>query len=321
MSVVAEPVQPAGRSTPPAAARPSPLRVNLNLTRELAVTSFKLKYTGSTLGYAWSLVKPLLIFGMTYAVFVQVLKAGRGDPSFPVELLVGIVLWTFFADATSSAVGAIVANGQIIRKAYFPRWIVVVASTLSATMTLAVNLALVLLIGLPLGWFHVGLQTLLVPLLFVELYILVVGIGLLMSALFVFYSDLGHVWEILLQLLFYASAILFPLTLITRYRPLRRHEPDRADHGGHAPGPDHPGDPVVVVDPRMAHRRSMPDRVRIPGASGTWCSTARAHDSPRPCDRARHPRRRGEQAFSDPARPQHHPQVPGHSPAQQLAVS
>jgi ABC-2 type transport system permease protein len=219
MSVVAGPVQPAGRSTPPAAERPSPLRVNLNLTRELAVTSFKLKYTGSTLGYAWSLVKPLLIFGMTYTVFVRVLKAGSGDPSFPVELLVGIVIWTFFADATSSAVGAIVANGQIIRKAYFPRWIVVVASTLSATMTLAVNLALVLLIGLPLGWFHVGLQTLLVPLLFVELYILVVGIGLLMSALFVFYRDLGHVWEIMLQLLFYASAILFPLTLITNRVP------------------------------------------------------------------------------------------------------
>jgi ABC-2 type transport system permease protein len=219
MSVAAEPVQPAGRSTPPPTARPSPLRVNLNLTRELAVTSFKLKYTGSALGYAWSLVKPLLIFGMTYAVFVQVLKAGRSDPSFPVELLVGIVLWTFFADATSSAVGAIVANGHIIRKAYFPRWIVVVASTLSATMTLAVNLALVLLIGLPLGWFHVGLQTLLVPLLFIELYILVVGIGLLMSALFVFYRDLGHVWEITLQLLFYASAILFPLTLITKSFP------------------------------------------------------------------------------------------------------
>jgi ABC-2 type transport system permease protein len=219
MSVVAGPVQPAGRSTLPAAARPSPLRVNLNLTRELAVTSFKLKYTGSTLGYAWSLVKPLLIFGMTYTVFVQVLKAGRGDPSFPVELLLGIVVWTFFADATSSAVGAIVANGQMIRKAYFPRWIVVVASTLSATMTLAVNLALVLLIGLPLGWFHPGLQTLLLPLLFVELYVLVVGIGLLMSALFVFYRDLGHVWEIMLQLLFYASAILFPLTLITNHVP------------------------------------------------------------------------------------------------------
>ena len=207
----------AGQRTPAATVRPSTLRINLNLTRELAVTSFKLKYTGSTLGYAWSLVKPLLIFGMTYAVFVKVLGSGAGDRSFPVELLLGIVLWTFFADATGSAVGAIVANGQIIRKAYFPRWIVVVASTLSATMTLAVNLALVVLIGLPLGWFSVGLQTLLVPALFLELYMLVVGIGLLMSALFVFYRDLGHVWEISLQLLFYASAIVFPLRLVSQH--------------------------------------------------------------------------------------------------------
>ncbi len=206
--------EPAPPIDPPSVARPSAVRINFNLTRELAVTSFKLKYTGSTLGYAWSLVKPLLIFGMTYLVFVKVFKAGASDKSFPVELLLGVVLWTFFADATGSAVGAIVVSGHMIRKAYFPRWIVVVASTLSATMTLAVNLGLIVLIGLPLGWFHIGLQTLVVPLLFVELYLLVVGIGLLMSSLFVFYRDLGHVWEITLQLLFYASAIVFPFSLV-----------------------------------------------------------------------------------------------------------
>lgn len=209
--------QPRAPARTAAPARPSAVRVNLNLTRELAVTSFKLKYTGSTLGYAWSLLKPLLVFGMTYAVFVKVLHTGAADSSFPVELLLGIVLWTFFADATGSAIGAIVAGGHMIRKAYFPRWIVVVSSTLSATMTLAVNLALVVVIGIPLGWFHIGLQTLLVPLLFIELYMLVLGIGLLLSALFVFYRDLGHVWEISLQLLFYASAIVFPLTLVTAH--------------------------------------------------------------------------------------------------------
>ena len=204
-----------------APARPSAARINLNLTRELAVTSFKLKYTGSTLGYAWSLVKPLLIFGMTYLVFVRVLGAGAGDPTFPVQLLLGIVIWTFFADATSSATGAIVGSGHMIRKAYFPRWIVVIAATLSATMTLGVNLALIMLIGFPLGWFHVGLAGLLAPLLFVELYMLVVGIGLLMSAMFVLFRDLGHVWEIMLQLLFYASAILFPFARIpSQYRVL-----------------------------------------------------------------------------------------------------
>jgi ABC-2 type transport system permease protein len=200
----------------PVAPRPSAFRSNLNLTRELAVTTFKLKYTGSVLGYAWSLVKPLLIFGMTYLVFAVFLLRGRTlkGENFPVELLLGIVVWTFFADATVSAVGAIVGNAHIVRKAYFPRWILVVASTLSATMTLAVNLTLMFVIGFPLGWFHVGLQTLLIPLLFVELYLLVAGIGLLLSALFVFYRDLGHVWEIMLQLLFYGSAIVFPFSLI-----------------------------------------------------------------------------------------------------------
>jgi ABC-2 type transport system permease protein len=208
--------------------RPSAFRIHLNLTRELAVTAFKLKYTGSVLGYAWSLVKPLLIFGTTYLVFAVFLLRGRtkAGENFPVELLVGIVIWTFFADATQSAVGAIVGNAHIVRKAYFPRWILVLASTLSASMTFAVNLALVLVIGFPLGWFHVGLQALLLPLLFVELYILVAGIGLLLSSLFVFYRDLGHVWEITLQLLFYASAIVFPFSLIPgRFRLLIAFNP------------------------------------------------------------------------------------------------
>lgn len=211
-----------------ATARPSAWRSNLNLTRELAVTSFKLKYTGSVLGYAWSLVKPLLIFGMTYLVFAVFLLRGRTSPAenFPVQLLLGIVVWTFIADATLSSVSAIAGNAHILRKAYFPRWILVVASTLSATMTLAVNVTLMLVIGIPLGWFHISLATLLLPLLFVELYLFVVGVGMLLSALFVFYRDLGHVWEILLQLLFYASAIVFPFGLIpVRFRLLIAFNP------------------------------------------------------------------------------------------------
>jgi ABC-2 type transport system permease protein len=219
---------PLEREQGPYAERASAFQSNLNLTRELAVTTFRLKYTGSVLGYAWSLVKPLLIFGMTYLVFAVFLLKGRtaSGENFPVELLLGIVVWTFFADSTVSSVSAIVGNGHMIRKAYFPRWIPVVASTLSATMTLAVNMLLMFAVGIPLGWFHVGLHTLLLPLLFVELYLLVVGIGLLLSALFVFYRDLGHVWEISLQLLFYGSAIVFPFTLIPqRFRLLLAFNP------------------------------------------------------------------------------------------------
>src|SRR5665213_1425548 len=145
--------------------RASAFRSNVNLTRELAVTTFKLKYTGSVLGYAWSLFKPLLIFGTTYLVFAVFLHVGRGSPAenFPVELLLGIVVWTFFAEATATSTASVVANGRILSKAYFPRWILVVASTLSVTMTLSVNMVLILAVGLPLGWFHVGLYTLVLP--------------------------------------------------------------------------------------------------------------------------------------------------------------
>lgn len=198
-------------------------RANWNLTRELAITNFKLKYTGSILGYAWSLVKPFLLFGTTYIVFVGFLLRGRTSSSenFPVELLLGIVLWTFFADATVSCLTAIVANGHMLRKTYFPRWIPVLASTLSAALTLTINLTLVVLIGLPLGWYHLGLQTLALPGLIAELYLLAVGLGLSLSALFVFFRDLGHMWEILLQLLFYGSAIIFPFSLVPeRFRVL-----------------------------------------------------------------------------------------------------
>ena len=212
----------------PARQRSGPLRRNVNLTRELAVTSFKLKYTGSVLGYAWSLVNPLLIFGMTYVVFALFLLRGRttAGENFPVELLLGIVVWSFFAEATGSAVGAIVANGHIVRKAYFPRWIVVVAATLSSVMTLVVNLLLILVIGIVFGWFNLGLHSLIAIPLLIEMYLFVLGIAMLLSALFVYFRDLGHVWTIMLQFLFYASAIVFPFSLVpTRFQTLVAFNP------------------------------------------------------------------------------------------------
>jgi ABC-2 type transport system permease protein len=201
----------------------SAFRRNLNLTRELAITAFRLKYTGSVLGYVWSLIKPLLIFGMMYLVFAVFLLRNKSSPgeNFPVELLLAIITWTFFADATATTISAIAGNGHMISKVYFPRWILVVASTLSAGMTFLVNLALMLVVGLTLHWFVIGWQIFAFPLLVIELYILILGIGLFLSALFVSYRDLGHVWEILSQLLFYGSAIVYPFSLIpVRYQHL-----------------------------------------------------------------------------------------------------
>jgi len=210
MTVVAQ-----GGSRLEAIPRPnSVLQRNLNLVRELAITNFKLKYTGSALGYVWSLVKPLMLFGIMYLVFSVLLKAGGNDKDFPVELLFGIVLWTFFIESTTLAMNAIAGASDLIRKAYFPRWILVVSSTASALLTFAINTLLVVVVTLLLGKLHPAWSSLVAPLYYVELVALVLGVSLLLSALFVFFRDLGHIWEILSLVLFYGSAVVFPFARI-----------------------------------------------------------------------------------------------------------
>jgi ABC-2 type transport system permease protein len=212
----------------PLGPRPSQLRLNFGLARELAVASFRLKYAGSILGYVWSLIKPLLIFGMLFVVFGLFLFRGRPVPgtNFPVELLLGIVLWSFFNEATTSALSSVVFNSDMIKKAYFPRWILVVAATVSSAMTLLVNLALLTVIGLVLRWFSMSSDALwLIPLL-AELYILTLGIGLFLGAVYVYYRDLIHIWEVVLQALFYVSVIIFPFFFIPpQYRTMAMLNP------------------------------------------------------------------------------------------------
>jgi len=199
--------------------RVSGLRAELNLARELAVTSFKLKYAASTLGYVWSLLKPLMLYGMMYLVFAFFLLRNRITPqeNFAAQLLVGIVIWFFFNEATHAALTSVVANTDMLRKAYFPRWILVVAALVSSTMTLAVNMALILVLGLIFHWYHIGLQSLFVIPLLLELFCLALGLGLILAAIYVYFRDLGHIWDVVLQLLFYASGIVVPwFTLVPR---------------------------------------------------------------------------------------------------------
>jgi ABC-2 type transport system permease protein len=190
------------------------LRRHVNLTRELAISQFKLKYTGSVLGYVWSLVKPLMLFAILYVVFAKLFHLDRGTDNFVFQLLIAIVLFSFFQETTSTAMNSIASNGNMIRKAYFPRAILVVAATLSALMTFFINLFLIVVIAGALGKLSLGWHSLLAPLFIIELYVLVLGVALLLSSLFVFYRDLGHIWEIAMQLLIYASAVIYPITLV-----------------------------------------------------------------------------------------------------------
>jgi ABC-2 type transport system permease protein len=185
-----------------------------HLTVELAISQFKLRYTGSVLGYFWSLLKPAMIFAIMYFIFVDLFKINDGTQFYGMQVLLGIVVWTFFAECTSSAMQAIASNGGLIRKAYFPRSILVIAASLSALFTFVINLLIVFVIAVALHQIDISLRIIVVLPLLLELYLLALGISLFLAALFVQYHDVSHLWEVLMQLLFYASGVMFSLTYV-----------------------------------------------------------------------------------------------------------
>jgi len=191
------------------------LRTYLNLTRELAFTQFKLKYSGSVLGYLWSLAKPLMLFAIMYVVFSQLLRVGAGSPNFALQLLVAVVVWSFFAETTAIGLHSIVANSNLIRKAYFPRAILVWSATVTALMTFAINMGLILIVFGPIGRLDLRLETLMMIPLIVELYLVTLGASLLLATMFVFFRDVGYIWEIVTQVLFYGSGVVYPLGFLS----------------------------------------------------------------------------------------------------------
>lgn len=186
---------------------------NRTLLTELVRTDFKLRYQGSVLGYAWSLLRPLMLFAILYVVFVKFLKIGGDIPHYPIYLLFGIVLWTFFVDMTTQSLGSIVGRGDLIRKIRIPRWMIVFSSSINALINLGLNLIVIAVLMLlnratPMSTFY------LLPLLLIELYIFALGLSLFLSALFVKYRDVGYIWEVAIQAGFYLTPILYPLALI-----------------------------------------------------------------------------------------------------------
>jgi len=183
---------------------------------ELVRTDFKLRYQGSVLGYLWSLVKPLMLFAILYVVFTQFLRIGKDVPNYPISLLLGIVLWTFFVEATNSSLKSIVGRGSLIRKINIPRYLIPYSTVASAFINLFFNLIVVFVFilfasGTALSW-----QTIiLLPLLIVQLTLLSTGVGLFLAALYVKYRDVNHLWEVARQALFYTVPIIYPLSIIT----------------------------------------------------------------------------------------------------------
>ncbi len=184
------------------------LRRFVNLTLTLAATDFKLRYFGSVLGYLWSLVRPLLFFGVIYVVFTQIVKVGQKVPNYAVYLLTAIVLWTFFVETTVNSVQCLIMREGLLRKIRFPRLAIPLAVSLTALFNLCTNFVAVLIFAVASG-LSPQLTWLELPLLVVLLTILAVGTGMLLSALFVRFRDIQPIWEVCVQILFYGSPIFY----------------------------------------------------------------------------------------------------------------
>lgn len=186
---------------------------NWVLLKAMVSTDFKLRYQQSVLGYLWSVLKPLMLFAIMYLVFVHFLRFGQDIPHFAVALLLGTVMWSFFAETTSGGMTSVVGHGDLLRKIHFPKETVTISAAMSALINFGINFIVVMVFclanGVKLTWSIV----LIVPIL-IELMLLAMGVAFFLGALFVNFRDLGPIWEVVLQAGFYATPIIYPLDLV-----------------------------------------------------------------------------------------------------------
>lgn len=193
-------------------------RRTVYLAFTLAVTELKVRFFDSALGYLWSLMRPLLFFGVLYVVFSQIIPLGDAIEFYPVVLLMGIVLYTFLAEATGDAVESMVKHESLIRRVAFPRLVIPLAVTVTAAFNLLMNLIVVFgfmaLNGVSIRWTWLEL-----PFLLALLMTLALGIALLLSVLYVRFRDIKPIYGVVLQALFYMTPILYPAEAILKKYP------------------------------------------------------------------------------------------------------
>lgn len=193
----------------------SKYRYSVILLRELIITEFKLRYQGSVLGYLWSLLRPMFLFIILYVVFVYFLKVGHDIPHWPVAMLFGIVVWNFFAEVTNIGIGAVVNRGDVIRKINFPKYVIVLASSVSALINFLISL-IVIVVFMAIDGVDISWTILWAPLLIAQLFVFALGIAFFLGAVYVKFRDVNYIWEIIMQGLFYGSIVIYPATEILK---------------------------------------------------------------------------------------------------------
>lgn len=186
----------------------------------ISVTEFKRTYFGTVLGYAWSLLRPLLLFAVLLFVFTKIFRLGSNVPHYPVMLLTNVVLFGFFSEATGNSLVSVVGQEGVVRKTQFPRLVIPLSVVVTSIFNLALNLVVVVVFLIAFGvspqW-----TWLLFPLVILALFIFTTAVSMLLSSLYVRFRDTAIIWSVISTALFYATPVLYPIERVpSQYRDL-----------------------------------------------------------------------------------------------------
>lgn len=185
------------------------------LVLRLAKTDFKLRYHGSTLGYVWVILKPLLMFTILNFVFSTIFNfRNSGTPYYPLELLTALLLFQFFAEGTMNGMSSLLSKAQLVTKIYVPRWTIILGSTINALFIFSMNLVVLIFFFVLYGKMPSLAGILMFFVYSILLYVLIVAFSFLTATLYVRFRDLITIWEVLLSVLMYASPIIYPLSMM-----------------------------------------------------------------------------------------------------------
>lgn len=185
-----------------------------DLLIELVKTDFKLRYNNSVLGFLWVLIKPFMIFTILHTVFSHFFGRGDGIPNYPLYLLLGIIIFQFFTEGTVNGLNSLLNKSGIILKVNFPKQIAVVGSTLIAIINFFINLCVFAVFTIIFGTNATFWSILYFLFIIALLYLLILTFSYFLSILYVRFRDLTHIWELSLQILFYATPIIYPMDFL-----------------------------------------------------------------------------------------------------------
>ncbi len=178
-----------------------------------SLTEFRIRYIGSSLGYAWTLLRPLLFFGVIFVVLRQLIGFGANIENFAAMLILNIILFQYFSDATNRAVRSVSARENMVRKMQFPRIVIPLSVSLTAGFTLLLNLVAGFVLIVATG-VSPSPTWLLLPFVLLALVVLTTGVSLILSVAFIRSEDVAQIWNLISRMLFYLTPILYPIELV-----------------------------------------------------------------------------------------------------------